>query len=74
MSRTRLAGQSVVACALVLAGCSGGSTPTVVQGDISRLVDVRASFGPEFTVNTVAPTGIDPVSYTHLTLPTTPYV
>ena len=60
MSPTWLASQSVVACALLLAGCSGGSTPTVVQGDISRLVDVKASFGPEFTVNTVAPTGIDP--------------
>ena len=60
MSRTPLASVSFAACALVLAGCSGGPTPSVVQGDISRLVDVKSSFGPEFKVSTVAPTGIDP--------------
>jgi Domain of unknown function (DUF5642) len=69
MSRTSLATLSAVACALALAACSGASTPTVVPGDISRLQDVTPSFGPEFKVSTVAPTGIDPRLLAPQTLP-----
>jgi len=60
MSRTSLASLAVTACALVVAGCSGQTTPPESQGDIARLMDVKTNFGPEFKVSTVAPTGIDP--------------
>lgn len=49
----------VLACALLLAACGGGQ-PAEVHGDIAKVVDLKPSFGPDFTVTTVAPTGIDP--------------
>jgi hypothetical protein len=57
MLRTLLA----LAVAIALAGCSENS-PAVVdsKADIAKVLDVKASFGPEFKVSTVAPTGIDP--------------
>lgn len=57
MLRTLLA----CACAAVLAGCSD-ATPAVddSHADISGVLEVKSSFGPEFTVSMVAPTGIDP--------------
>jgi hypothetical protein len=45
-------------CALVLAGCSSGSDEAT--GDIGNVVDLTTSFGPEFKVSKVDPTGIDP--------------
>lgn len=45
-------------CVLVLAACSSGSEET--SGDIGNVVDLTSSFGPEFTVTKVDPTGIDP--------------
>lgn len=44
-------------CVGLLAGCgSGGGGPTA---DIGRISEVKASFGPQFKVTEVAPTGID---------------
>jgi hypothetical protein len=58
----------VVAAAMVLpgavmaAGCSrGDGRPGAdVHADIGRIADLRASFGPAFSVTEVAPAGIDP--------------
>ena len=47
-------------CVVGFAACSTGSTPRDVGGDIARVEDVSSSFGPEFAVKTVKPTGIDP--------------
>lgn len=58
MLRTLLAVGCTV-CALLVAACGGGNTDDVT-GDIAKVVDLQSSFGPEFTVNTTAPTGIDP--------------
>ena len=55
MSRTLFA----LACALLLAACGGGQ-PDDVRGDIAKVVDLRSTFGPDYTVSTVEPTGIDP--------------
>lgn len=47
-----------VLSAVVVAGCGAqGAGPTA---DIGRISDIRASFGPQFAVTEVAPTGIDP--------------
>jgi len=45
-------------CVLVLAACSSGSDEP--SGDIGKVVDLASSFGPEFKVTEVQPTGIDP--------------
>ncbi len=41
----------------LLAGCT---TSSDTHADISKIADVKASFGPEYTVNVVPVTGIDP--------------
>lgn len=56
MLRTLLA----LTVAIVLAGCSGNPPPDESKADIAKVLDVKAGFGPEFKVSTVAPTGIDP--------------
>ena len=60
MSRTPFS--ILVCCAVVTAaaGCSASSTPDEPKADIAKVLDVKAGFGPEFKVSTVAPTGIDP--------------
>ncbi|GAB1811997.1 DUF5642 family protein [Mycobacterium sp. MUNTM1] len=47
-----------VAAVCVLAGCSSASHPTKV--DISKVADVKSSFGPEFKVSDISERGIDP--------------
>lgn len=47
---------AVVGCAAVLAGC-GKAAPTA---DIGRITDLKSSFGTQFAVTEVPPTGIDP--------------
>lgn len=59
MLRT-LIGSCALASTVLLAACSPGGTAPVVAADISRVLDVQTTFGPEFKVTTVAPTGIDP--------------
>jgi hypothetical protein len=56
MLRTLLA----LTVAIVLAACSGTPNQDDSKADISKVLDVKTSFGPEFKVSTVAPTGIDP--------------
>lgn len=56
MLRTLLA----LTAAIVLAGCSADPPSDESKADIAKVLDVKASFGPEFKVSTVAPTGIDP--------------
>jgi len=59
-----------VACAALVAACSSGEpTADDVPDDISRVLDVKSTFGPEFKVTTVAPTGIDPRILAPQTLP-----
>jgi hypothetical protein len=41
----------------VLAGCGADQSTTA---DIAKISDVKVSFGPQFTVTGVTPTGIDP--------------
>lgn len=48
-----------IACIGVLAACGSGE-PDLSKADIARVKDVRSSFGPEFTVTDVGPSGIDP--------------
>jgi hypothetical protein len=52
-------GRVVVAwlCAGLLTGCG---TDLNDRADIAKIAEVKASFGPQFTVTEVAPTGIDP--------------
>lgn len=45
-------------CVGWLAACSSG--PGEVTADISKVADIKSSFGPEFQVKTIAPTGLDP--------------
>jgi hypothetical protein len=49
---------AAVVCVGVLVGCSG--TGNGAKADISRIGSIKASFGPQFSVTEVAPTGIDP--------------
>ncbi|WP_102143975.1 DUF5642 family protein [Mycobacterium hubeiense] len=46
-----------VAAACVLAGCA---TEDLSRADIANVANVKSSFGPEFKVSTVGPTGVDP--------------
>lgn len=48
---------AAVLAAGLLAACSAGKAPTADLGKISA---VKASFGPQFKVTEIAPTGIDP--------------
>lgn len=51
----------VFACAGVLTACAAGrSADDLSNADIARVKDVRTSFGPDFAVTDVGPTGIDP--------------
>nr|WP_090280350.1 DUF5642 family protein [Mycolicibacterium komanii]CRL76443.1 hypothetical protein CPGR_04473 [Mycolicibacterium komanii] len=50
-----------LACTTVLTACATGSSgDDLATADIARVKDVRASFGPDFKVTDVGPTGIDP--------------
>jgi hypothetical protein len=60
MLRTLLAIPVVGAVAVVLAACSSGPQADDAKADIAKVLDVKSTFGPEFKVSTVAPTGIDP--------------
>jgi Domain of unknown function (DUF5642) len=51
-----------VACAGVLAACATGQSAEqdFSHADIAHVANVKSSFGPEFKVTSVGPTGIDP--------------
>jgi len=44
----------------VLAGCSSGTDASSAKADISKVADVRSTFGPEFKVTDIGERGIDP--------------
>lgn len=48
---------TVMACAAAVAGCQSKTGPTA---DIARIADLKRSFGKQFVVTEVPPTGIDP--------------
>jgi hypothetical protein len=58
-----VAASAVVACAVLVSACSSGpaadSSPAATA-DIAGVLDVKASFGQQFKVTTIAPTGVDP--------------
>ena len=41
----------------MIAACDSGQAPTA---DLGKISTIKASFGPQFAVTEVAPTGIDP--------------
>ncbi|HZU48375.1 MAG TPA: DUF5642 family protein [Mycobacterium sp.] len=49
-----------VACAGWLAACASPESAGSASADIAKVADVKSSFGPEFHVTSIAPTGIDP--------------
>lgn len=51
-----------VACVGVLAACATGQSgqPDLANADIARVKELRSSFGPQFKVTDVGPSGIDP--------------
>lgn len=59
-----------LACAALVVSCSSGQpTADDAHADIAGVLDVKSSFGPDFKVSTVAPTGIDPRILAPQTLP-----
>lgn len=60
MFRTLLAILVSWAVALLLVACSGNPPAEDSTADIAKVLDVKSSFGSDFKVSTVAPTGIDP--------------
>jgi hypothetical protein len=50
----------VVAALLCVGLLTGCGTDRNDRADIAKIAEVKASFGPQFTVTEVAPTGIDP--------------
>jgi len=55
----------VLGCAATLAGCRAAA-PTA---DIAKIADLKSSFGPQFALTDVPPTGIDPKFLTGQKLP-----
>lgn len=53
-------------CAAVLAGCHARSAP---GADIAKITDLKSSFGRQFSLTEVPPTGIDPKFLTGQKLP-----
>jgi hypothetical protein len=56
-----------IICAGMLAACASGRSAE--SADIAKVVEVKSSFGPEFHVTSVAPTGIDPKLFAVRPLP-----
>ncbi|MUL65998.1 hypothetical protein BOO86_16090 [Mycobacterium sp. CBMA 234] len=65
MLRTVLA----VAAVGLVAACSSNTKPVAADPDITKILDLKTTFGPDFQVKTVAPTGIDPRAFAPQTLP-----
>ncbi len=58
--KVTLATAGVLACAAGLVACGQSDQSESATADIANVAKVRSSFGPEFKVSDVAPTGIDP--------------
>lgn len=65
----RLGGVVALVCVGVVAACGASESADLSNADIARVKDVRSSFGPQFNVTEVAPTGIDPRLLGPQTLP-----
>ena len=57
---------SVLLCAAAVAGCQSKAGPSA---DIAKIADLKSSFGKQFAVSEVPPTGIDPKFLTGQKLP-----
>src|SRR5260370_41408109 len=44
----------------VLAGCSSGTDPSATKADITKVANVKSSFGPEYKVTDISERAIDP--------------
>jgi hypothetical protein len=64
-----LGSSSLTVCVIVLAACGQSTGGDTAQGDIARVKDVKSSFGPDFKVSDVGPTGVDPKLLGPQTLP-----
>lgn len=60
LNRNVVRAAGTAACALSLVACGQSDTADFPDADIANVSQVKSSFGPEYTVNDVAPTGIDP--------------
>ena len=49
-----------VCCAGWLAACATGESTDSSRADIAKVAEVKSTFGPQFQVTNVPPTGIDP--------------
>jgi hypothetical protein len=47
-------------CVCWLAACASAESADSTSADIAKIAEVRSSFGPNFHVTNIAPTGIDP--------------
>ena len=59
----------VIASASLLTACGSGQSADLSHADIANVANVKSSFGPEFKVTSVGPTGIDPRLLGPQTLP-----
>lgn len=59
---------SMVLCTIALAACDHGH-PGASKTDIGKVLTVKSTFGPDFAVTEVEPTGIDPKLLTGQKLP-----
>ncbi len=50
----------VIASVCVLASCSSAADPSSAKVDISKVADVKASFGPEYKVTDITERAVDP--------------
>jgi hypothetical protein len=57
-----------VASAGLVAACTT-HTQVVADPDITKILDLKGTFGPDYQVKTVAPSGIDPRACAPQTLP-----
>jgi Domain of unknown function (DUF5642) len=49
-----------IASLCVLAGCSSGTGTSLTKAEISKVADVKSSFGPEYKVTDISERAIDP--------------
>ena len=49
-----------IASVCAFAGCSSGSDPSSVKADISKVANVKSSFGPDYNVTDISERAIDP--------------
>ncbi|MDT5210665.1 MAG: hypothetical protein QOF67_3080 [Mycobacterium sp.] len=59
----------VIASAVLLTACGTGQSADLSHADIAHVANVKSSFGSEFKVTSVGPTGIDPRLLGPQTLP-----